>query len=1172
MKKFLKKIGVLFFAFVSLVSMTCFFCEHKSNDEVVAEASTYYSFDQSYLANIVAGGGTDLKSYNLSNYYPLIAENQTNSSLCWIYSSMKSLETSFMVQADEYYNFSEVGEAYLNYANTSGAKFDDGANFSNFVDIYQSYGLILESDFSNTEFQAMNSNTDTKTYYSYINDYATKKYNPYIKPYDLARDDYYISLGYEDRRTIIKNFILNYGGLFVGIEGGNKGTKENPNYVGCFYFDESAGNNTDEIYNFYSHDRTPSSYTSLNGDHAVTLIGWNDEISFGTNETGAFIAMNSWGFEPGRTDMSTGTYYLNSCEYFYIPYSYEFIYGQEYYYGSLGGFVIEPYANSKVDLVSSNQSSLSEVIPQAKDIKNYFCYNDDISVTYKIKNVDLTNLKIKISNSSKDFTSYFTKLYDNDKNQVTIALRSGISDFYGGYYTIDFYNDDELIGKKSLYIFSGTEINSFKFMYNNTKSSETDTYALNNAFLSSNNTATIYVSGNKDYYYFSFNYATMTSYGEISGNENYNYLPPEISDISVISSSGTTSIENADDLFQEKTSISNYVNNTFFYQIGYATLLKHLKNSMVRFKITINSALYDCEREFVINMFVSELDVSEATTSKLNLIRYELDGGVNDAENITKYPSKLQLVDVGEETERYEKIDANMTSITLKNPTKHGYEFIGWYLNSDFSGDIVTQITKLDGNIVLYAKWIEVTGVDYFSLAFDVDSVYDHDNASKSFTVVDGVVQGVVYGDMLKLKLELIENLESGISSYDYQVVYYLSYYRDNPEDKKLENGVMLGNNHTFEIGYPNLVSGKIVFTVKVVVSISDYNIEKQISQTVNVAKKKVEFEFSDLSKGYNGTSQKPTVTANGFYETDYSNLYVLKCDNKENLAKNAQSYNFYIDSLKNSNYNFDSDTSRCVFTISQKPVSVTWLGGENSKTLTYDGNNHFPSYSFDSGAICSGDVVKAVFNYSECKDAGTYKIKIVSVDNQNYQAITTDAEEYTLVINPASITITFYNTTDRLQTKAGLRKTPRYTIEGNYILSDDLQIQIISKALSATKSGTYKISCELGNNNYDYTVKSATYTLTGYYYIYYQLSNGATITERVEEGQQPKGVTKDDFDAPRFSSISYSEDFSDTGKDLYVTVSLKDYSGLVYTAIFIGVFLLVCLIYYLKRRESKVR
>lgn len=1173
MKKFLKKFSILCLAVVSLVSVTCFFGGKKTDNNIMAEAVStyYYEKDQKYLSDIIGDGGTSLKNYNLTKYYPLISENQTNSNLCWIYSSTKALETSFMVQTGEYYNFSEVGEAYLYYANSDSVSMDFGANFNKYVSFYQDYGLILESDFSNTEFQALNSNNDSKTYYSYVNNYATKKYNSLIKPYDVAKNSYYTQFDIENKREIVKNFILNYGAVFAGIEGGNKGTIENPNYVGCFYFDSDAGTNTDNIYNFYSYERSSTlSYTKLNGDHAITLVGWNDEISFGSGKTGAFIAMNSWGFEPGRTDVSTGAYYINSCEYFYIPYDYEFL------YSTIGGFIIDTDASQDVEVVSSSTSSFSEILPNAKKLDNYFCYNDDVSVTYKINDVDFNNLKIKISNSSIDFTNYFKFYYDMEQNYVTITLRPGITDFYGGYYTINFYNGETLIIKKSLYIFSGTEIGGFKFMYNTTKSSETDTYALNNAFLSSNNTATIYVSGNKDYYFFSFNYATLTSYSKISGHKNYNYLPPEISDISVISASGTSYIENTSDLFLENTTISSNVNNTFFYQIGSITLLKHLKNSMVRFKITINSALYDCEREFVINMFVSELNVSEATTSKLNLIRYELDGGVNNAENITKYPSALKLVDSGLSTERYEKIDANMTPITLKNPTKNDYEFVGWYLNSDFTGDVVTQITKLDGNIVLYAKWIEKTGEDYFELSLTLNSVFDHNNVSKSFWIDEkGVYQGAAYGDKLKLELELIEKPDSGISGYDYQVVYYLNYYRlngSNKENEQLVSGDMLGNSHIFEIGYPNLFSGKVEFMVDVVVYIGSYKVTEQVSKTVNIAKKEVVFTFSDLIEVYNGTSQKPTVTATGFFEEDYSSLFVLKCDSNDNIAKNAQSYNFYIDRLNNSNYDFDTDKSRCVFTISPKPIAVTWSGSENSKTLTYDANNHFPSYSFESNAICTGDVVRPVFNYSECKDAGTYKIKIVSVDNQNYQVITTDAVEYTLVINPASITINFYNTTDRLQTKIGKRKTPRYTVEGQYYSSDDLQVEIKSQALSATKSGTYKISCELGNNNYDYTVKSATYTLTGYYYIYYQLSNGTTITERVEEGQQPKGVTKEDFNAPRFSSISYSDDFSATGKDLYVTVSLKDYSGLVYTAIFIGVFLLVCLIYYIKRRESKVR
>ena len=42
---------------------------------------------------------------------------------------------------------------------------------------------------------------------------------------------------------------------------------------------------------------------------------------------------------------------------------------------------------------------------------------------------------------------------------------------------------------------------------------------------------------------------------------------------------------------------------------------------------------------------------------------------------------------------------------TLPSPYKNGYKFEGWYLNSDFSGNAITSITEIDGNIVLYAKW-----------------------------------------------------------------------------------------------------------------------------------------------------------------------------------------------------------------------------------------------------------------------------------------------------------------------------------------------------------------------------------------------------------------------------------------------------------------------------------
>ncbi|MGN0437101.1 MAG: InlB B-repeat-containing protein [Lachnospiraceae bacterium] len=69
-------------------------------------------------------------------------------------------------------------------------------------------------------------------------------------------------------------------------------------------------------------------------------------------------------------------------------------------------------------------------------------------------------------------------------------------------------------------------------------------------------------------------------------------------------------------------------------------------------------------------------------------ITYNLDGGVNNILNPASY-------------------NVTTDTIVLKNPTKAGYTFAGWYKDSDFQVR-VTEIKKgSTGNKVLYAKWIE---------------------------------------------------------------------------------------------------------------------------------------------------------------------------------------------------------------------------------------------------------------------------------------------------------------------------------------------------------------------------------------------------------------------------------------------------------------------------------
>ncbi|MGN0387107.1 MAG: InlB B-repeat-containing protein [Lachnospiraceae bacterium] len=78
-------------------------------------------------------------------------------------------------------------------------------------------------------------------------------------------------------------------------------------------------------------------------------------------------------------------------------------------------------------------------------------------------------------------------------------------------------------------------------------------------------------------------------------------------------------------------------------------------------------------------------------TTESYTITYNLNGGTNAADNPTSYTA-----DTGD--------------IILKNPTRTGYEFTGWYENSSCTGDAVTKIAQgSTGNKTFYAGWKVIT-------------------------------------------------------------------------------------------------------------------------------------------------------------------------------------------------------------------------------------------------------------------------------------------------------------------------------------------------------------------------------------------------------------------------------------------------------------------------------
>ena len=72
-------------------------------------------------------------------------------------------------------------------------------------------------------------------------------------------------------------------------------------------------------------------------------------------------------------------------------------------------------------------------------------------------------------------------------------------------------------------------------------------------------------------------------------------------------------------------------------------------------------------------------------------ISYELNGGTNSASNPAVYTIES-------------------STIIFAEPTRTGYDFMGWYGASDYSGDAITSIpAESTGNRTLYAKWQIIT-------------------------------------------------------------------------------------------------------------------------------------------------------------------------------------------------------------------------------------------------------------------------------------------------------------------------------------------------------------------------------------------------------------------------------------------------------------------------------
>ena len=91
------------------------------------------------------------------------------------------------------------------------------------------------------------------------------------------------------------------------------------------------------------------------------------------------------------------------------------------------------------------------------------------------------------------------------------------------------------------------------------------------------------------------------------------------------------------------------------------------------------------------NIIMPAENVTLTANANKTLLTYNITYNLNEGTNNSQNPNTYTVED----------------TITLKEATKTGYTFAGWYEKADFSGTKTVGIANRTGNITLYAKWIK---------------------------------------------------------------------------------------------------------------------------------------------------------------------------------------------------------------------------------------------------------------------------------------------------------------------------------------------------------------------------------------------------------------------------------------------------------------------------------
>ena len=348
---------------------------------------------------------SDYSKYNLADTLEMRVEHQGNTTECWGFSLLKSMETNIALKEGETV-LEDFSERHMDYATSK--TFSDGINPNAFdreigygglfvvglAYLTNGQGAVLEQDmpFKNHEnlisLEEINKPVDT-----IVNDYAilptiNKKYTKDVNGNTISvtyyKSDMQTEYTHDELnalRMIIKQHIIQNGSI-ASMTGGN---------LSKFY-------NNEKVFEATAYNCNDSSKIR---DHAITIVGWDDNYpkeNFGNGKmpstNGAYIVLNSYGenvFNNGYMYISYEDYFIEQ-EIYGIESTGEVDYDKIYQHDYFGGVY-------QVGLNSTNTGYYGAIYERNTDINEYI---DSIAVTI----CDYSNIEIYINptngNLSKD--------------------------------------------------------------------------------------------------------------------------------------------------------------------------------------------------------------------------------------------------------------------------------------------------------------------------------------------------------------------------------------------------------------------------------------------------------------------------------------------------------------------------------------------------------------------------------------------------------------------------------------------------------------------------------------------------------------------------------------------------------------------------------------------------